>query len=118
MSNKVQYAITIALSVVSGVLVWVVKGLLSDNRRLRESRKNENVEREKAIKGGVLSLLRIQLIEYHDKYMTRNTVPVYVLDNWDEMFKSYIALGGNGTIKRMNDDINKLRLGGAKNENN
>ena len=113
------YVITILLSVISGILVWIVKSLLSDNKRLREERKNAEQKEHDALKDGVLSLLRIQLIEYHDKYMTRDSLPAYVLDNWSDMYKSYSALGGNGTIKRMNEDLNALKVGktgAAKNE--
>lgn len=111
-----DYVVSILLSVVSGVLVWVIKGLVTDNKALREANRQAEAKQESAIKDGVLSLLRIQLIEYHDKYMTRESLPAYVLDNWTDLYNSYTALGGNGTIKRMNDDLNKLRVGNGVNK--
>ena len=112
------YVSSIILSVISGVLVYLVQGLIRENRTLQKEKKQDVEQREKALSDGVLSLLRIQLIEYHDKYMTKNTIPLYVFENWDEMYKAYKALGGNGTIRRMNDDINMIRVGGDRNEIN
>lgn len=106
------YIITVTLSVVSAVLAFLLKGVISENKALRTKRKEEEEKKESALSDGVLALLRIQLIEYHDKYMIRDVIPVYVLENWDDLFQAYSGLGGNGTIKRMNDDIQAKRIGG------
>ena len=112
------YIVSILLTVISGILVYILQSVIRENRQLRQSKKQHEQERETALSNGVLSLLRIQLIEYHDKYMTRSNIPLYVYENWDDMYSSYKALGGNGSIKRMNDDIQKIRLGGGNNEEN
>lgn len=110
-----QYVITIALSVISGVLVYAVQNLLRENDRLRNNKKHEQV----ALSNGVMSLLKIQLIEYHDKYMADGNIPTYVYDNWDIMYHSYRDLGGNGMVEHLNEEIDQLRLGGKnKHENN
>lgn len=108
-----NYVITIILSVVSGVLVYIVQNLLKENERLRHEKRENEEKKQKAIGNGVLSLLKIQLIEYHDKYMQGQNIPTYVYENWDEMYSAYEALGGNGMVKRMKDDIDRLRLGGT-----
>ncbi|MBO7673284.1 hypothetical protein J6S88_07765 [bacterium] len=106
------HIITIILSVVSGVLVYIVQNLLKENEKLRREKRDNQEKKQKAIGNGVLSLLKIQLIEYHDKYMQGQNIPTYVYENWDEMYSAYEALGGNGMVKRMKDDIDRLRLGG------
>lgn len=111
-----SYIISIVLSVVSGTLVFVVQKLLSENEKLREQKKHETILKETAINNAVISLLKIQLIEYHDKYMQVDNIPSYVYENWDEMYRAYEALGGNGMIKRMKEDIDRLRIGGGKND--
>ena len=109
----IGYITTVCLSVLSAVLAFLLQSVIKDNKALREKQKKETEERQEAISNGVLSLLRIQLIEYHDKYMSRPVIPVYVFENWDDMFTAYRALGGNGSIKKMNDDIVQMRLGGV-----
>ena len=111
-----SYIISIVLSVVSGSLVFVVQSLIKENEKLRDTRKEDTKKKQDALSNGVMCLLKIQLIEYHDKYMTDGNIPSYVYDNFDEMYKAYEALGGNGMVKRMKEDIDRLRLGGVKND--
>lgn len=106
----VGYIITTVMSVISGTLVFMVQNLLKENNRLREAKKQSEDKKQKAIGDGVLSLLKIQLIEYHEKYMTNGNIPTYVYDNFDEMYKAYEALGGNGMVKHMKEDIDRLRM--------
>lgn len=106
----IGYLVSILMSVVSGTLVFVVQSLLKEIKQLRTTKKDEEQMKQEAISNGVLSLLKIQLIEYHDKYMTTGNIPTYVYDNFDEMFKAYEALGGNGMVKHMKEDIDRLRM--------
>lgn len=105
-----QYAVSIVLSVVSAVLAYVVQNLLKENQKLRADKKQEQELKQDAISNGVLSLLRIQLIEYHDKYMIGDKIPSYVYDNWNDMYNAYKQLGGNGLITRMKEDIDQLKV--------
>jgi hypothetical protein len=99
-----------ALSIITSVLAFILQNLVRENQRLRDDRRETREIKQKAIGDGVLSLLRIQLIEYHDKYMTEEDIPSYVYENWDEMYSAYEALGGNGMVKRMKEDVDRLRL--------
>lgn len=105
-----EYIISILLSLVSGLLVFIIKGLLKENHKLRESEKNEAKKRENAIGDALLCLLRVTLIEYHDKYVVDGHIPSYAYDNWTKMYDAYIALGGNGMIVGMNEDIKELTI--------
>lgn len=109
-----HYVISIGLTVFSGALLYIVQKLIDENKKLRDEKKKENKTKQDAIANGVLELLRIQLIEYHDKYMDDEDIPTYAYENFDEMYKAYEALGGNGTVKKMKEDIDHLRLGGSK----
>lgn len=72
----------------------------------------ENLERF------TMLLLRVQLIEYHDKYMKLGEIPSYAYENFEEMYEAYHKLGGNGMITKMKEEIEELHLGrgGKKNE--
>lgn len=106
-----SYLITAVLSLISGVLAFIVKNLISENTKLRKEKETHDHEKSEALCNGVLQLLKIQIIEYHDKYMAGDNIPPYVYANFDSMYKAYKALGGNGTITRMKEDIDKLRVG-------
>ena len=94
---------TIALPVVLGYIVWLLQ--------------NQKKDRDANTKGTML-LLRVLLIEYHDKYMKLGEIPSYAYENFEEMYEAYHKLGGNGMITKMKEEIEELHLGrgGKKNE--
>ena len=59
---------------------------------------------------GTMLLLRVQLIEYHDKYVKLGEIPSYAFDNFVEMYNAYHALGGNGMVTKMYNEIQELHL--------
>ncbi len=65
-------------------------------------------KREKALGEGVQSLLRSQLIEYHDKYTERGYCPVYAKEAATRSYEAYHELGGNGVITKLYNDIMAL----------
>ena len=103
----------IVLTALMGYIVWL----------LQEQRKQKNIdsiERDKRISEekkmrennskGTMLLLRVQLIEYHDKYMRLGNIPSYAYENFMEMYKTYHTLGGNGMITKMKNEIEELHL--------
>ena len=99
--------VTVLLTVISGVLVYIIKNLIHTNQELQKEKKQNN----DAISAGVLALLKIQIIEYHDRYMSGSNIPTYVYENFDQLYAAYSALGGNGMIKKMKEDIDHLKVG-------
>lgn len=112
-----QLLISAILSVMSGVLLFLLKELLKDNRRLRDERKKENEEREAALKEGMVCLLRVYLIESHAKYMALGEISTHGYENFEAMYEAYSKLGGNGLVTHMWEDIQELRIktGGKRN---
>ena len=85
----------IALPVILGYIVWLLK--------------NQKKERDASGKG-ILLLLRVQLIEYHNKYIDKGEIPSYAYQNFIEMYEAYHALGGNGMVTKMHEEIEELHL--------
>ena len=90
-----QTTYTIALPIILGYIVW----LLKENKKSRDANSK-----------GTMCLLRVQLIEYHDKYMELGHIPSYALQNFLEMYDAYHALGGNGMVTQMLNDVKKLEI--------
>lgn len=101
MNEIVIQTYTIALPIVLGYIVW--------------SLKNQKRSRDANARGTML-LLRVQLIEYHDRYMAAGCIPSYAYENFCEMYAAYHELGGNGMITHMMDEINRLEV--RKNDKN
>lgn len=85
----------IIVTTLMGYVVWLLK--------------NQKKDRDANSKGTML-LLRVQLIEYHDKYMRLGSIPSYAYDNFCEMYNAYHKLGGNGMITKMMHEIEELHL--------
>ena len=88
-------ALPIVLTAVLGYVIWLLK----------EQKKDRDANGK-----GTMLLLRVQLIEYHDKYMKLGEIPSYAYDNFVEMYEAYHALGGNGMITKMYQEIQSLHL--------
>ena len=86
---------TIALPILLGYVVW----LLKEQKRERDANSR-----------GTMLLLRVQLIEYHDRYTTLGEIPSYAYENFEEMYEAYHDLGGNGMVTKMHKEIQELHL--------
>lgn len=92
---------TIILPIALGYIVWL----------LQQQKKDKNANER-----GAMLLLRVQLIEYHTKYMRLGEIPSYAYQNFEEMYEAYHDLGGNGMVKKMYEEIKELHIksGGGK----
>lgn len=88
-------ALPIILTALMGYVVWLLK--------------NQKKDRDANSRGTML-LLRVQLIEYHDKYTAIGHIPSYAYENFCEMYEAYHTLGGNGMITKMKREIDELHL--------
>ena len=104
---------TIALPILLGYIVWMLqeqkKKQIADSKA-RDKRLEEEREVRDANSAGTMLLLRVQLIEYHDKYMKIGEIPSYAYQNFCEMYKAYHRLGGNGMVTKMMHEIEELHL--------
>lgn len=87
----IQQALLMILSAGSGYAVWLLQQNHSMKKRLQEKDKEINDKQDAKI--GLLiaasvTTLRIQIIDYHDKYMARGSMPLYAKDNLIEMYKA------------------------------
>ena len=95
MGNLALQAFEIVLTGFMGYIVW----LLKEQKKERDANSR-----------GTMLLLRVQLIEYHDKYMDQGYIPSYAYQNFCEMYEAYHELGGNGMITKMYEEIHELHL--------
>ena len=87
--------LTVVITPLMGYIVWLLK----------EQKKDRNAQEK-----GIMLLLRVQLIEYHDKYMKKGKIPTYAFQNFEDMYQCYHELGGNSMAEKMHNEINELRL--------
>ena len=66
----------IAIAVITPILAYIV-WLLKNQKKDRDANSQ-----------GTMMLLRVQLIEYHDKYMKLGEIPSYAYENCCEMYNA------------------------------
>ena len=86
---------TVALPLLLGYIVWLLK--------------KQKQDRDANSKGTML-LLRVQLIEYHEEWMRRGYVTKHGIENFLEMYNAYHALGGNGMVTHLLEEVNELPI--------
>lgn len=101
MEQFLMQTYTIALPIVLTALMGYIVFLL----------KNQKKDRDANSKGTML-LLRVQLIEYHAEWKARSYVTKHGLQNFLEMYDAYHALGGNGMVTELLNEVKELPIKG------
>lgn len=91
-----QYWLEALFSVVITTLTVICKKLFS------------RVKKQDAIGLGVQALLRDRIIHTYNHYTEKGYCPIYALENIEEMYQQYHALGGNGTITELCSRLKEL----------
>ena len=95
MQQIIMNICTTSLPVALGYIVWLLK--------------TQKKDRDANSKGTML-LLRVQIIEYHDRYVALGHIPSYALENFIEMYNAYHDLGGNGMVTEMYKEVLELEI--------
>lgn len=95
MGDFLMQTYKIVLPILLGYIIW----LLKEQKKERDANSR-----------GTMLLLRVQLIEYHDKYTAQGFIPSYAYQNFEEMYEAYHELGGNGMVTKMHEEIQELHL--------
>ena len=93
-----EFLMQVCLAAIPPLLGYVI-WLLKEQKKERDANSR-----------GTMLLLRVQLIDYHDKYTKLGAIPSYAYANFEEMFKAYQELGGNSMVTKMHEEIQELHL--------
>lgn len=63
------------------------------------------LKKNKALKNGLQCLLRAEIIRSYDKYIERNSIPIYAKEAVEKAYKAYHALGGNDVATELYNKI-------------
>lgn len=105
-----EYAITIAISVTSAMLVFILQSVLKENNRLKEEREAEKKNKETALETGVRQLLSVRLEEMYEKYSECEAISTRVHNRWRKLHSAYKGLHGNGTFDLMDREMNEKHI--------
>lgn len=99
----IEQSLDTALNSVINVISGGVITLLITMYR-QEKKEND------ALKAGVQALLRDRIIQAYNHYVQdKGWIPIYAKESIDACYKSYEALGDNGVIDNLMEQINELQ---------
>lgn len=91
---------------ISHVLNLILGGVVSYIFALYRQKKKEN----DALKAGLQALLRDRIIQAYNHYVQdKGWIPIYAKESIDACYKSYEALGDNGVIDNLMQQLNELQ---------
>ena len=109
MTFQQQLVLAIIPIIVSSIASYIA-GNLKAKEKAKELEEEEQGQVIEALKEAVIELLRVQLIEYHDRYVNQGFIPSYALDNFVQMYNTYRKLGANGFIVELYNEVSKLPI--------
>ena len=93
-------------STVQTVINIIVGAVISYLFALYCAKKKEN----NALKAGLQALLRDRIIQAYNHYVQdKGWIPIYAKESIDACYKSYEALGDNGVIDNLMQQINEFQ---------
>lgn len=97
--QSLDTALNSVINVISG-------GVITLLITMYRQKKKEN----DALKAGVQALLRDRIIQAYNHYVQdKGWIPIYAKESIDACYKSYEALGDNGVIDNLMEQINELQ---------
>ncbi len=91
---EVIYSLTLAVLAFCGKHIWHIV--------------QEDKVTQQGMQQGILTLLRSSIINNYNDYIERGYIPVYAMENVEQLYQAYHALGGNGTITKLYEELKAL----------
>lgn len=104
------YIYSIIISVVSGILGFILQNVIRENVRLKKEKDEAQQKYDNAMRNGMVCVLRKHLMDDHECWMEKGHITSHALENGLAMYKAYKDLGGNGMIDHMKDEIQELPI--------
>lgn len=105
-----QHITTIAISVVAGILVFILQHYIKENIELKKEKALREKQRESALETGVRQLLSVRLEEMYDRYADSPTIPRRAYTRWMKLHDAYKGLHGNGTFDHMKTELGEKHI--------
>lgn len=102
--------ISVISTVVSAMLVFMLQNSVRENHRLKKEKHDQATNEQASIAKGVRGILKKELKEIYVKYENSTTIPADDYETWTDMFESYEGLRGNGTFKKMDNEMKKKHI--------
>ena len=97
------------MNILQMILSYLIPTILGGILGFIATNFKKNKKKDLAIEQGVQALLRNEIIRRYREFETKGEISILDQENLDEMFIQYQNLGGNGTVKKMMNDLYELK---------
>lgn len=97
------------LNILQIVLSYLIPTILGGVLGFISTKLKKNKKKDLAIEQGVQALLRNEIIRRYREFESKGEISILDKENLEEMFEQYKNLGGNGTVKKMMEDLLELK---------
>lgn len=97
-------------TIVSAILIFLLQQQIKDNRDLKKKQEEQDHVRTTALEKGMVCILRKHLMDEHETWTSKGYITAKALENGLAMYGAYKALGGNGMIDHMEEEIQTLPI--------
>lgn len=108
--NALAYIVTIATSVASAMLIFILQSLIKENRKLKKEKEESEKQKESALETGVRQLLSVALEELYNMYAESDSIPRRAYERWKKLHGAYKGLHGNGTFTHMDSEMDEKHI--------
>lgn len=91
------------------VITYIITTLIGVAIGFLGTKFKKNKKKDLAIEQGVQALLRNEIIRRYREFESKGEISILDKENLEEMFEQYKNLGGNGTVKKMMDELLNLK---------
>lgn len=98
------------INILQIVLSYLLPTILGGVVGFISTKLKKNKKKDLAIEQGVQALLRNEIIRRYREFELKGEISILDKENLEEMFEQYKNLGGNGTVKKMMDDLLNLKI--------
>lgn len=98
------------INILQIILSYLLPTILGGVVGFISTKLKKNKKKDLAIEQGVQALLRNEIIRRYREFETKGEISILDKENLEEMFEQYKNLGGNGTVKKMMDDLLNLKI--------
>lgn len=117
MESEVLVAIVGGGFTVINAIVSAIIGAINNrktNKAITDMKQTEEIAALKqdvdAMKEGLLSILRDNIITMHERQSGEAGIPLYMRDALEHSYSAYKALGGNGTVTALYNELMGLPI--------
>lgn len=96
------------IDVIRIILNYFIPLILGTSIGIVSTKLKKNKKKDEAIEEGVQALLRNELVRRYREYESKGEISILDKENIEAMYVQYKNLGGNGTVKKLMEDMLEL----------